>query len=231
MKNEALDHLTAGGDVSGPTLPLRMFIGAFAFFFVLYARPWRAPNPRSADHVGIGAFNLVRAATYRAAGGHQPIAMRPDDDMKLGKLLKKSGARQAFIGAVGFIRVEWYTSIADAIRGLEKNSFSAVNYSIGLLSLATVAQLAFYTWPFVALFMTRGWILACNVAVVSIVLILVGTLATQSGSKAWYAVAFPFANLLFVYILWRSSLMTLWAGGIRWRDTFYPLAALRANRI
>jgi len=157
--------------------------------------------------------------------------MRPDDDMKLGKLLKKSGARQAFIGAVGFIRVEWYTSIADAIRGLEKNSFSAVNYSIGLLSLATVAQLAFYTWPFVALFMTRGWILACNVAIVSIVLILVGTLATQSGSKAWYAVAFPFANLLFVYILWRSSLMTLWAGGIRWRDTFYPLAALRANRI
>jgi glycosyltransferase involved in cell wall biosynthesis len=231
MKNEALDHLTAGGDVSGPTLPLRMFIGAFAFFFVLYARPWRARNPRSADHVGIGAFNLVRATTYRAAGGHQPIAMRPDDDMKLGKLLKKSGARQTFIGAVGFIRVEWYTSISDAIKGLEKNSFSAVNYSLGLLIAATLAQFAFYTWPFIALFTTHGWILACNVAIVAILLILVGALATQSGSKAWYAVAFPFANLLFIYILWRSSLMTLSAGGIRWRDTFYPLDALRANRL
>jgi glycosyltransferase involved in cell wall biosynthesis len=230
MKEETLDHLTAGGDVSAPTLPLRLFIGAFAFFFVLYARPWRAPNPRSADHVGIGAFNLVRAAVYRAAGGHQPIAMRPDDDMKLGKLLKKSGARQAFIGAVGFIRVEWYPSVGEAIRGLEKNSFSAVNYSLGLLTLATAAQLLFYTWPFVALFLTRGWILACNAAIVAVLLILVGTLAAQSGSKAWYAIAFPLANLLFVYILWRSSLMTLSAGGIRWRDTFYPLAALRANR-
>ena len=231
MKNETLDHVTAGGDVSGPTLPLRMFIGAFAFFFVLYARPWRARNPRSADHVGIGAFNLVRATTYRSAGGHQPIAMRPDDDMKLGKLLKKAGARQAFIGAVGFISVEWYTSVADAIKGLEKNSFSAVNYSVGLLIVATSAQLAFYTWPFLALFLTRGWILACNAAIVSILLILVGALAAQSGSKAWYALAFPFANLLFIYILWRSSLITLSAGGIRWRDTFYPLAALRANRI
>jgi glycosyltransferase involved in cell wall biosynthesis len=231
MQSEGLDHLTAGADVTGPTLPLRMFIGAFAFFFVLYARPWRARNPRSADHVGIGAFNLVRATTYRAAGGHQPIAMRPDDDMKLGKLLKKSGARQTFIGAVGFIRVEWYSSVSDAVRGLEKNSFSAVNYSVLLLAAATVAQFSFYTWPFMALFLTAGWILGCNVAIVAILLILVAALAAQSGSKAWYAVGFPFANLLFIFILWRSSLMTLSAGGIRWRDTFYPLAALRANRI
>jgi glycosyltransferase involved in cell wall biosynthesis len=231
MREEALDHLTAGAEVSGPTLPLRMFIGAFAFFFVLYARPWRARNPRSSDHVGIGAFNLVRATAYRSAGGHQPIAMRPDDDMKLGKLLKMSGARQAFIGAVGFIKVEWYSSITEVIKGLEKNSFSAVDYRLGLLIVGTLTMFAFYIWPFMALFLTYGWILACNVAIVSILLILVGALCAQSGGKAWYGIAFPFATLLFIYILWRSSLMTLSAGGIRWRDTFYPLAALRANRI
>lgn len=231
MKDEALDHLTAGAEVSGPTLPLRMFIGAFAFFFVLYARPWRARNPRSSDHVGIGAFNLVRATAYRSAGGHQPIAMRPDDDMKLGKLLKMSGARQAFIGAVGFIKVEWYSSITEVIKGLEKNSFSAVDYRLGLLIVGTLTMFAFYIWPFMALSLTHGWVLACNVAIVSILLILVGALGAQSGGKAWYAIAFPLATLLFIFILWRSSLMTLSAGGIRWRDTFYPLAALRANRI
>ena len=39
--------------------------------------------------MGIGAFNAVRAALYHEIGGHTRIAMRPDDDMKLGKLIKQ----------------------------------------------------------------------------------------------------------------------------------------------
>ena len=38
-----------------------------------------APADHGPNHVGIGAFNLVRAAAYRAAGGHQAIAMRPEE--------------------------------------------------------------------------------------------------------------------------------------------------------
>jgi hypothetical protein len=33
------------------------------------------------------------------------------------------------------------------------------------------------------------------------------------------------------YIQWRTMLLNLWHGGIRWRDTHYPLAELRANRV
>ena len=40
---------------------------------------------------------------------------------------------------------------------------------------------------------------------------------------------------LFVWILpvaiLRSTFATLRAGGVRWRDTFYPLAELRARRV
>jgi hypothetical protein len=45
------------------------------------------------------------------------------------------------------------------------------------------------------------------------------------------ALAFPFMCLIMVYIQWRSMLLTLANGGIRWRDTHYPLAELKANRV
>jgi hypothetical protein len=37
----------------------------------------------------------------------------------------------------------------------------------------------------------------------------------------------PFALL----VLWNSTLVTLRQGGIRWRDTFYPLAELRRGLV
>ena len=39
-----------------------MFIGVFALFFTLFVKPWKVKDPKSPAHVGIGAFNLVRAS-------------------------------------------------------------------------------------------------------------------------------------------------------------------------
>ena len=74
------DHVAVAPRVIARGLPLQAFIGAFAYFFTVYTRPWAAPNPRDPAFVGIGAFNMVRAAVYRAHGGHAPIRLRPDDD-------------------------------------------------------------------------------------------------------------------------------------------------------
>jgi hypothetical protein len=63
---------------NGPTLPLRVFIADFAVYFLLYARPWKVATATR----GITSFNLVRVEKYREVGGHVPIAMRPDDDIR-----------------------------------------------------------------------------------------------------------------------------------------------------
>ena len=55
--------------------------------------------------------------------------------------------------------------------------------------------------------------------------------APLAGVRRWHGVGFPLATLLFLYILWRSTLTILWRGGIDWRGTHYPLAELKANRI
>jgi hypothetical protein len=45
------------------------------------------------------------------------------------------------------------------------------------------------------------------------------------------ALLYPVVVLLFVFILWRTMILNLVHGGIRWRGTFYSLDDLKANRV
>ncbi|HEY9419963.1 MAG TPA: glycosyltransferase family 2 protein [Thermoanaerobaculia bacterium] len=231
MTADGLDHLTASPEIERPSLWFEMFIGTFSLFFSLFTKPWKVRDPNSRSHVGIGAFNLVRTAAYRAAGGHQAIAMRPDDDLKLGKLLKTRGFRQEFVFGQGLLRVEWYASVRELIQGLMKNAFSAVDYRIGVVFFSSVTQLAVMVWPFVALFLTSGATRWLNLGSVVVLLLLGWVNAPLAGVRRWHGIGFPIATLLFNYILWRATLTTLKNDGIDWRGTHYPLAELKANKI
>jgi hypothetical protein len=226
-----VQHLAIAPRITMPGLWLQMFGGAFTIFFGLYAKPWKAPDPRSDRHIGIGAFNLVRADAYRAIGGHTKLAMRPDDDMKLGKALKMSGCRQEMLLGDGFVAVEWYSSVRELVRGLEKNTFAGVEYRVSVVVAATVAQLLVFVWPVVAVFVTDGVTWGLNVAAV---LLLAGVYVLNApvhGLPRWHWVAMPVTALLFLYIVWRATLLTLWRDGIDWRGTHYSLAELRANQL
>ncbi|MEO8216924.1 MAG: glycosyltransferase [Acidobacteriota bacterium] len=231
MQREQIDHMASGFFIRTPSLLVNLFVATFSYFFILYVRPWGIANSKSSSHVGIGGFNLVRAAVYRKAGSHRPIAMRPDDDMKLGKILKRSGARQRLADAGGLLQVEWYSSLPELIEGLMKNAFSGVEYSVPILIAASVGQLLLSVWPFLAIFVTDGLLRWENLAVVALTLAMVAVAARHNGGRAVYAMAFPFCTLLLLFILWRAAFLTLRHGGIRWRETFYPLAALRANKL
>jgi glycosyltransferase involved in cell wall biosynthesis len=231
MVADRLDHLTATPDIERPSLLFEMFIGAFSLFFALFTKPWKVKDPDSPSHVGIGAFNLVRASAYRAAGGHRAIAMRPDDDLKLGKLLKKNGFHQEFVFGQGMLRVEWYASVRELIQGLMKNAFSGVDYRVWVVVVSTVAQLVMMVWPFLALILTSGATRWLNLASVLTLFTLCWINAPLAGVRRWHGIGFPLATLLFLYIVWRAMLLTLWRDGIDWRGTHYPLAELKANKV
>jgi cellulose synthase/poly-beta-1,6-N-acetylglucosamine synthase-like glycosyltransferase len=231
MVADGLDHLTASPEIDRPSALFEMFIGAFALFFALFTRPWKVKDPKSPHHVGIGAFNLVRASAYRAVGGHRTIAMRPDDDLKLGKILKTGGFRQEFAFGQGMLRVEWYASVRELIQGLMKNAFSGVDYRVSVVVRATVIQLALLVWPFLAIFVTHGATRWLNLASVLVLVALCWINAPLAGVRRWHGVGFPVATLLFLYIVWRATVLTLWNDGIDWRGTHYPLAELKANKV
>ena len=67
---------------------------------------------------------------FEELGGFEPIAMRPDDDVKFGKLVKSNGFCQHFVDGLDIVRVPWYESIGELIVGMEKNAFSGVEYKV-----------------------------------------------------------------------------------------------------
>jgi Glycosyl transferase family 2 len=229
--SERLDHLTLSPEVHMPGVFLTAFAGAFAFFFFIFARPAKAKDPKSRRFIGIGAFNLIRADAYRAAGTHAEIRMRPDDDMKLGKIIKHSGHRQEMLQGTQMIRVEWYASVGELIRGTEKNFFSGIEYSILAIIGASVVQVLFFVWPFAAIFLTGGATRILNLAAVLLVVVFYAMNAPAVGGRREHGLLFPVAVLMFVFLMWNSMLRTLLNGGINWRDTHYSLAELRANKV
>ncbi|HUO85016.1 MAG TPA: glycosyltransferase [Thermoanaerobaculia bacterium] len=229
MIDQGVDHLTASPRIVNASFPLRLFVASFTFFMALGQKPWRVADPRSRAHIGIGAFNLVRRSVYERVGGHHPIRMRPDDDLKLGKLLKEHGAKQRFASGGGLIRVEWYRTVREAIAGLMKNAYSVVEFNPALLIWKTLLVLFTCLWPFAALLLLAGAAFWIHLGVALLILGLAGHFASRSGLPALYAIAFPFETIVFLFVLWRSAVLTHLQGGIRWRGTFYNLSELKAR--
>lgn len=229
MNAQGLDHLTLAPDVIAPTIPLAIAVTFFAYAFFAFSQPWKASDPKSKRHIGVGAFNLVRADVYRRAGGHQRIALRPDDDLKLGKILKMAGARQQFGTARGLLAVEWYRTVGEFVRGLQKNTFSTLEYRAPLAFGAIAFGVFFHLWPYAALLLgIAPWI---NLAIVVLHAGLFGTVAHRTGYSIALAFGYPIGAAIFIYTVALAVAVTIWRGGIEWRGTKYSLAELRTNRV
>ncbi len=226
-----VDHLTISPDCEMPSILLQAFVVLFVNMFFSYTRPWKVSDPKSSAFVGIGAFNLVRREVYEAVGTHRTIAMRPDDDLKLGKIIKGSGFRQHILGGYGMLRVPWYGSLRELVHGLEKNAFSGVDYRVWLVVLATAALLTLDVWPFLAVWLLEGLPRYLYLGTIAVIWLHALQTARQMRQSLWSAFLFPVAVLLMIFIQWRAMILTYWNNGIRWRDTHYPLSELKANKV
>lgn len=227
---QRLDHLSAVPQLHERGALLGVCVGAFSLIFSLFLRPWKIPDPRSAAHGGVGAFNLVRTATYRRLGGHAPLRLRPDDDIKLGKLMK-SGGRSEFALGAGVISVAWYASVPELVRGLTKNAYAGVDYRAWMIVGGVAAHAVFFLWPIVALFVANGPAWAGYAAAVALQFLVAVDNTRFDGGRWWHGLFFPVGLVVLDYILLRSMVVTHWQRGIVWRGTHYSLRDLKANRL
>lgn len=226
-----IDHLVVTPEVIAHGFWERAFLGLFWTLFALRWKPSRVADPRSRHYIGVGSFNLVRAAAYRRAGGHAAMPMEVLDDVKLGKLLKRSGARPECVPGEGLVRVRWVHGVGAAVRGLTKNTFAAMHFNPILTMLAALGLLVVGVWPLLGIFAGPLWPrLLCGLTLGTMVW-SVGQGVHVTGLRPYHAIAYPAATLVLVYILFRSMISAYARGGIVWRGTHYPLSELRKGLV
>lgn len=230
LQRRDLDHITVVPDLELPRWTLEAATGTFKMLFGIYFRPWRARDPESDRYVGTGAFNLVRADAYRAAGGHEAIALRPADDLALGQRLKRTGHAQTAVLGADMMSVEWYSSVAEMVKGLDKNAFAVADYRLTRVAVGTTGLVLFLTWPFVAAVGAEGAVRWVNAAAAAVLAVTYADNARFYGHSPWHGPLLPLTSLLMAFIGWRSALKALATGRIEWRGTSYSLDELRGER-
>ncbi len=208
-----------------------MMIAFFQTMFMFGHRPWKVADPTTDDHMGVGAFNLVRRTVYDAVGTYEALRMEVLDDMKLGKVVKKNGFAQRNVFGGDLISIRWAHGAFGVVNNLTKNFFAVLSFQ-WWRTLLSAFGLAFINWgPFLGTWLAHGWMrVPFGIALGSMLLIYIG-MSWRSGVPAYYFMLHPVSTALFTYTLLRSMVLTLWNDGIVWRGTKYALEELRKGMV
>jgi glycosyltransferase involved in cell wall biosynthesis len=209
----------------------RMMIAFFQALFVFGHRPWKVADPKARDHMGVGAFNMVRRPVYDAVGTYRALRMEVLDDMKLGKVIKNAGFAQRNVFGEDLISLRWAKGAFGIVRNLTKNFFAVLSFQ-WWRAVATIVGLGFLNLgPFLGVFLAHGWArVPYAIALFSLCAIYWG-MSRRSAVPPYYVLLHPVSTSLFMYILLRSMVHALWNDGIVWRGTKYPLEELRKGMV
>jgi glycosyltransferase involved in cell wall biosynthesis len=230
-KQHNLDHLTLMGDVEMVGFWETVLITFFGMAFHIATDPYRVANPHSRAYIGIGAFQLLKRTAYEASGTHRRLAMEVVDDMKLGKIVKQSGFRSGAGIAQDSFAVRWHAGLGNLVRGVTKNFFAGVGYSVALVAISIAGLLLMNVAPILGILFGHGWLQILAAIAFTIAVCFHTGVDIGARVSPLYAFTHPLGAILFSYMLLRSAFVTLKQGGIVWRGTFYPLDELKRGSV
>lgn len=230
-KGREWDHLSLLGHVEMPTVGERIALTFFGFAFALGVRPWRVSVPDSGSYMGVGAFQLIRRDAYEKLGTHRRLAMEVVDDIQLGRLAKLSGARSGVGTAGRAVSLRWHAGVGNIVRGTTKNFFAVTRFQLWRVCVQAVGLFLLSVLPFIALPFLRGWALAFATLAAALAVAIQASVSIKFEVPAAYALTHPIGAMILIWMLVRSTFVTLRQGGIVWRGTFYPLEELKRRLV
>jgi glycosyltransferase involved in cell wall biosynthesis len=228
---ERADHLVLFPQIIMKEPGERMMIAFFQALFVFGHRPWKVADPKTKDHIGVGAFNLIRQSVYEKVGTYKALRFEVVDDMKLGKVVKEAGYAQRNVFGEDLISLHWAKGAMGVVNNLTKNFFAVLSFQPWRVVLCCFGLAFLNLIPFLGVLLAHGWArLPYAIALASMFLIYAG-MSRRSSIPPYYFALHPISTVLFLYTLLRSMIVTLRQGGIVWRGTKYPLDELKKGLV
>jgi hypothetical protein len=227
-EEQGIDHLALLPQIHAEGLAQKALTWLFFQLFLTLLGGLGANKDTGRGCIGVGAFGLVRRAAFEAVGGLEEIKMQVGDDVALARLLVRSGYRQRAHWGLDVAELEWQPGLWATVKGLEKNSFWGLRFSLPLLLLATAGA---------------------GLSVAPLAAPLLATSAAWTAFGLWWAglaVAYdfpgatlvekiaavllhPWSVLLLTLTAWNSAFHAWRHRGIVWRGDRIPIEILRAE--
>ena len=184
---EQADHVVLFPQMIMKTPGEFMMIAFFQTMFVFGHRPWKVADPKSRDHMGVGAFNLIRRNVYDAVGTYKALRMEVLDDMKLGKVVKNAGFAQRNVFGGDLISIRWANGAMGVVNNLTKNFFAVLSFQWPR-TLISAFGLAFLNLDALSRSVAGAWVGASTVRYSSGFNVL---------DLCWHVLAFGCSGILF----------------------------------
>ncbi|HEY6170838.1 MAG TPA: glycosyltransferase family 2 protein, partial [Candidatus Kapabacteria bacterium] len=234
-KENSLDHLALLPDDRSQheKFLVPLFVFAFGGLFIQRIKAKEIGKAGSKSYVGVGAFNLVRRSAFEKTPGFEWLKMEVIDDGGVGLMIHNTGGKSALLDSNGLLSFEWYPTLKEAIRGLEKNAFAGfANYSFMKAMIMILSMWLTVFFPIVAGLVSQNILLIVITLFFYSLLPALSTMVMRSGIKIkpLIAASLPLGYFFISLGVLNSTLKAMKNGGLRWRDTFYSLDTLRKGR-
>ena len=226
----ATDHLVLFPTAHMKTLGERMMISFPQVMSSFAMRPWKVRDPRARDHMGVGAFNLMRHSAYDAIGTYEKLRLEVVDDIKMGEAIKKAGLRQDVVFGPELVSLRWAVGAAGVVANLEKNLFAFLQFRISLVLAVCAVTFFLCVCPFLGLFLAPGWARAGFAVAVAMIALAYTLTGRYMASSPLLFFTCPIAAIVFAFATLQSAFLAVRDGAITWRGTKYSLEELRNKR-
>ena len=199
------------------TLPERLLIPPFLYFFLMLYPPRWIADPKARTAGAAGGCNLLRRAALERIGGLEVIRREVIDDCALARAVKKSGGGIWMGLTRKSVSLRSYGSFAEIRDLIARAAFTQLHYS-GFLLLATLVGLfATYILPLVSFFGGEdpAWFLAATA--ICLMAVSFGVTVRFYNLKFFWALTLPIAATFYAYATCVSA-MRYWLGrGAQWK--------------
>jgi glycosyltransferase involved in cell wall biosynthesis len=223
----ATDHLVLFPTAHMKTLGERMMISFPQVMSTFAMRPWKVRDPKARDHMGVGAFNMVRREAYESIGTYEKLRLEVVDDIKLGETVKKAGFSQDVVFGPELVSLRWAVGAAGVVANLEKNLFAFLQFRIALVLGVCATTFFLCVVPFLGVFLAPGWARAGFGAAVAMIALVYTLTGRYMASSPLLFLTCPIAAVVFAFATLQSAFLAVRDGAITWRGTKYLLSELK----
>ena len=216
-EKESLDLVSLMVLLQAKTLPERLLIPPFLYFFLMLYPPRWIADPNASTAGAAGGCILLRRNVLAPIGGIASIRAEVIDDCALARAVKRRGGKIWMGLTRASVSLRSYGTFAEIRDLIARTAFTQLHYSLLLLIVTLIGLCATYLLAWIAFFTLEdpGWLLASTA--ISIMTATYGATVRFYGLPWLWALTLPLAAVFYGYATFLSALRYWLGRGGQWK--------------